>query len=111
MGPVIAKSFASATVVFFILLAQRRDNSALAAAVATVPIGTIIGLVAFASADPSGAQTFTRSAALAVPVWGTFAISTFVLTRVLDWRLAVGAGLVVWFAAALLYLHLTRQDQ
>jgi hypothetical protein len=34
-----------------------------------------------------------------------------VLTRVLDWRLAVGAGLVVWFAAALLYLHLTRQDQ
>jgi hypothetical protein len=41
-------------------------------------------------------------------VWGAFAISTFLLTRVLDWRLAVGAGLVVWLGAALLYLHLTR---
>jgi hypothetical protein len=71
--------------VFVILLAQRRDNSALAA---TVAIGTIIGLTAFASADPSGAQTFTRSAVLALPVWGAFAISTFLLTRVLDWRLA-----------------------
>ena len=108
MGPIIAKSIASATVVFLILLAQRRGNSALAAAAATVPIGTIIGLVAFASADPSKAQTFTRSAVLAVPVWSAFAITTFLLTRVLDWRLAIGAGLLVWFGAALLYLHLTR---
>ena len=108
MGLDIAKSIASATVVFLILLAQRRDNSALAAAAATVPIGTIIGLIAFASADPSRAQAFTRSAVLALPVWGAFAISTFLLTRVLDWRLAVGAGLLVWFTAALLYLHLTR---
>jgi uncharacterized membrane protein (GlpM family) len=97
-----------AAVVCLILLAQRRDNSALAAAAATVPIGTIIGLVAFASADPSRAQTFTRSAVLALPVWAAFAISTFLLTRVLDWRLAVGARLLVWFSAALLYLHLTR---
>jgi uncharacterized membrane protein (GlpM family) len=108
MGPVIAKSIALATVAFLILLAQRRDNSALAAAAATVPIGTIIGLIAFASADPSTAQTFTRSAVLAIPVWAAFAISTFLLTRVLDWRLAVGAGLLVWVTAALLYLHLTR---
>jgi uncharacterized membrane protein (GlpM family) len=108
MGPVIAKSIALAIVVFFILLAQRRNNTELAAAAATVPIGTIIGLVAFASADPSRAQTFTRSAVLALPVWGAFVISTFLLTRVLDWRLAVGAGLLVWFSAALLYLHLTR---
>jgi uncharacterized membrane protein (GlpM family) len=108
MGPVIAKSIAAAAVVFLILLAQRRDNSALAAAVATVPIGTIIGLTAFASADPSGAETFTRSAVLALPLWAAFAISTFLLTRVLDWRLAVGAGLLVWFTAALLYLQLTR---
>ena len=108
MGAVIAKSIASATVVFLILLAQRRDNHALAAVVATVPIGTIIGLVTFASADPDRAQTFTRSAVLALPVWATFAISTFLLTRVVDWRLAVGAGLLVWFTAALLYLHLCR---
>ena len=108
MAPVIAKSLAAATVVFLILLAQRHSNSSLAAAVATVPIGTIAGLVAFGSADPSGAQTFSRSAVLALPVWGAFAVSTFLLTRVLDWRLAVGAGLVVWCGAALLYLHLTR---
>ena len=111
MTSVIAKSITAAIVVFLILLAQRRDNSALAAAAASIPIGTVIGLVAFASADPSGAQTFTRSAVLAVPVWGSFAISTFVLTRVLDWRLAVGAGLLVWLSAALLYLHLTHQEQ
>jgi uncharacterized membrane protein (GlpM family) len=109
MGSDIAKSIASATVVFLILLAQRRDNCALAAAAATIPIGTIIGLIAFASADPSRAQTFTRSAVLALPVWGAFAISTFLLTRVLDWRLAVGAGLLVWFSAALVYLHLTQE--
>jgi uncharacterized membrane protein (GlpM family) len=108
MGSVIAKSIAAAVVVFLILLAQRRDNSALAATFATIPIGTIIGLTAFASADPSGAQTFTRSAVLALPVWGAFAISTFLLTRVLDWRLAVAAGLLVWVSAALLYLHLAR---
>ena len=108
MEAVLAKSIASATVVFLILLAQRHDNSSLAAAAATVPIGTIIGLVAFASADPSRAQTFTRSAVLALPVWGAFAISTFLLTRVVDWRLAVVAGLLIWLGAALLYLHLTR---
>jgi hypothetical protein len=85
-GPVIAKSLAAATVVFLIPLAQRHSNSSLAGAVATVPRGTIAGLVAFASADPSGAQTFTRSAVLALP----------------------GAGLLVWCGAALLYLHLTR---
>jgi uncharacterized membrane protein (GlpM family) len=34
--------------------------------------------------------------------------STFLLTRVLDWRLAVGAGLLIWIVAALLYLRLTR---
>jgi uncharacterized membrane protein (GlpM family) len=108
MAVVIAKSFAAAMVVFLVLLAQRHDNSALAAAVATVPVGTITALVAFASADPSGAQTFTRSAVLAVPVWAAFAVSTFLLARILDWRLAVGAGLLVWLGAALLYLHLTR---
>jgi len=108
MGPIIAKSVASATVVFLILLAERRDNSALAAAVATVPIGTVIGLVAFASADPSRAQIFTRCSVLALPVWSAFAITTFLLTRVLDWRLAVGVGLLAWVSAALLYLHLTR---
>ena len=89
MTSVIAKTIAAAVVVFLILLAQRRDSSALAAAAATVPIGTVIGLVAFASADPSGAHAFTRSAVVALPVWGSFATSTFVLTRVLDWRLAL----------------------
>jgi uncharacterized membrane protein (GlpM family) len=71
-------------------------------------VGTLIGTVAFASADPAGARTFTLSAILALPVWSAFAVSTFLLTRVLDWRLAVGAGLLIWLAAALLYLHLTR---
>jgi uncharacterized membrane protein (GlpM family) len=108
MELVIAKSVASATVVFLILLSQRQSDTALAAALATLPIGTLIGLIAFASADPSSAQTFTRSAVLALPVWGAFAVSTFLLTRVLDWRLAVAAGLLVWFGAALLYLHVTR---
>jgi uncharacterized membrane protein (GlpM family) len=108
IGPVAAKSVAVATVVFLILLAQRHDNSALAAAAATVPIGTVVGLVAFASADPSRAETFTRSAVLALPVWSAFAITTFLLTRVVDWRLAAGAGLLVWLGAVLLYLHLTR---
>jgi hypothetical protein len=32
----------------------------------------------------------------ALPVWGAFAISAFLLTNVVDWRLAVGAGLLVW---------------
>jgi uncharacterized membrane protein (GlpM family) len=108
MALVIAKSVASATVVFLILLAQRQSDTAMAAAAATLPIGTLIGLIAFASADPSGAQTFTRSAVLALPVWGTFAVSTFLLTRMLDWRIAVGAGLLIWLAAALIYLHLSR---
>ena len=108
MALVIAKSVASASVVFLILMAQRQSDTAMAAAVATLPIGTLIGLVAFASADPDRAQTFTRSAVLALPVWATFAISTFLLTRVVDWRLAVGAGLLAWFTAALLYLHLSR---
>jgi uncharacterized membrane protein (GlpM family) len=108
MTVVFAKSAAAAGVVFLILLAQRHDDSALAAAIATIPIGTIIGLVAFAGADPSGAHAFTRSAVLALPLWGAFTISTFLLTRVLDWRLAVAAGLLVWAAAALVYLHLTR---
>ncbi len=88
MGPMVAKSIAAATVVFLILLAQRNDDSELAAAAATVPIGTTIGLIAFASGDPSRAETFTRSAVLALPVWGAFALSTFLLTRVVDWRLA-----------------------
>jgi uncharacterized membrane protein (GlpM family) len=108
MTLVIAKSVASASVVFLILMAQRQSDSAMTAAVATLPIGTLIGLVAFASAEPSGAQTFTRSAVLALPVWSAFAVSTFLLTRVLDWRLAVGAGLLVWLGAALLYLEVTR---
>jgi uncharacterized membrane protein (GlpM family) len=108
MTPVIAKSIAAGTVVFLILLAQRHDNSAMAAATATVPIGTIIGLIAFAGGDPSRAHSFTRSAVLALPVWAAFAISTFLLTRVLDWRLAVAAGLLAWLGAALVYLHLTR---
>ena len=108
MTPVIAKSIASATVVFLILLAQRQSDSAMAAAVATLPIGTLIGLVAFASDDPSGAHAFTRSAVLALPVWSAFAVSTFLLTRVLDWRLAVTAGFLVWCGAALLYLRVTR---
>jgi uncharacterized membrane protein (GlpM family) len=108
MTEVIAKSVAAAAVVFLILLAQRHDDSALAAAIATIPIGTTLGLVAFASADPSGAHTFTRSAVLALPVWSAFAISTFLLTRVLDWRLAVCAGLLIWVVAALVYLRLTR---
>jgi uncharacterized membrane protein (GlpM family) len=107
MTSVIAKTIAASIVVFLILVAQRRDNSALAAAAATVPIGTVIGLVAFGSADPSGAETFARSAVLAVPVWAAFAIVTFALTRIVDWRLAVVAGALVWFGAALLYLHLT----
>jgi uncharacterized membrane protein (GlpM family) len=105
---VIAKSIGVATVVFLILLAQRHGNSALAAVAATLPIGTLIGTIAFASADPSGARAFTRSAVLATPVWGAFVASTFLLTRVLDWRLAVGAGLLIWIVAALLYLRLTR---
>ena len=111
MESLIVKSIASATVVFLILLAQRHDNSALAATAATIPIGTLIGLVAFAGADPSRAQSFARSAVLALPVWGAFAVSTFLLMRVLDWRLAVAAGLLVWLGAALLYLHLTGQPQ
>jgi uncharacterized membrane protein (GlpM family) len=108
MASVIAKSIVAAFVVSLILLAQRRDDSALAAAVATVPVGTVVGLVAFASADPSRAQAFTRSALLALPVWSAFSLSTFLLTRVVEWRLAVGAGLVVWLVSALLYLHLSR---
>jgi uncharacterized membrane protein (GlpM family) len=108
LAPVAVKGIAAATVVFLILLAQRHDNSALAAAAATVPIGTVVALVAFASADPARAETFTRSAVLALPVWSAFAITTFLLTRLVDWRLAVGAGLLAWFSAALLYLHLTR---
>jgi uncharacterized membrane protein (GlpM family) len=107
MTSVIAKSVAAALVVFLILQAQRRDNSALAAAAATVPIGTVIGFVAFGNADPSGAQTFARSAVLALPVWAVFAIATFALTRIVDWRLALVAGTLAWFGAALLYLHLT----
>jgi uncharacterized membrane protein (GlpM family) len=103
---VIVKSIAAAIVAIPIFLAQRRDNSALAAAAATVPIGTIIGLVAFGSADPSRAQAFARSAVLALPVWAAFAIATFALTSVVDWRLAVVAGALVWFGAAALYLHL-----
>jgi hypothetical protein len=53
--------------------------------------------------------TFTHSAVLALPVWGAFAVSTFLLTRVLDRRLAVGAGLLVWCGAALLYLYSARR--
>jgi uncharacterized membrane protein (GlpM family) len=108
MTDTIAKSVAAAAVVFLILLAQRHDDSALAATIATIPIGTIIGLVAFASADPAGAHGFTRSAILALPVWGAFSLSTFALTRVLDWRLALGSGILTWVAAALVYLHLAR---
>jgi uncharacterized membrane protein (GlpM family) len=108
VAPVIAKSVAFGGVAFVVLLAQRHDDTALAAAAATVPIGTILGLLAFGSADPSGAQTFTRAALLALPVWGAFALSTFLLTRVLDWRLAVRAGLLVWLSSALLYLQLAR---
>jgi uncharacterized membrane protein (GlpM family) len=108
MTDLIVKSVAAAAVVFLILLAQRHDDSALAAALATMPIGTMFGLVAFAGADPSGAHTFSRSAVLALPLWAAFAISTFLLTRVLDWRLAAGAGLLIWAAAALAYLHLRR---
>jgi uncharacterized membrane protein (GlpM family) len=77
------------------------------AAAATIPIGTIVGLVAFAGADPSKAEAFSRSAVLALPVWSAFAISTFLLIRVVEWRLAVGAGILVWLAAAMVYLHLT----
>jgi hypothetical protein len=108
MTPLIAKSIAAATVVFLILLAQRHDNSAVAAAAATLPIGTVIGLVAFAGADPARAQSFARSAVLALPVWGAFAISTFLLIRLVDWRLAIAAGLLVWMGAALIYLHVAR---
>ena len=108
MTSVIAQSVATAVVAIPIFLAQRHDDSALASVAATVPIGTIIGLIAFGRADPSGAQAFARSAVLVLPVWAAFAIATFALTRVLDWRLAVGAGAVVWFGAALLYLQLTR---
>ena len=107
MASLIAKSIVAAIVVSLILLAQRRDDSALAAAVATVPFGTIMGLVAFASADPSRAHAFARSALLALPVWSAFSLSTFLLTRVLEWRLAVGAGLLVWLASALLYLRVS----
>jgi hypothetical protein len=78
VGPSLANAIAAAGVVFLVLLAQRQDNSAPAAA-------------AFAGADPSRAQTFTRSAVLALPVWGAFTISTFLLTRIVDWRLALGA--------------------
>jgi hypothetical protein len=30
------------------------------------------------------------------------------LTRVVDWRLAIAAGLLIWLGAAVLYLQLTR---
>jgi uncharacterized membrane protein (GlpM family) len=105
---VIAKSIAVGIVALPIFLAQRHDDSALAAAAATLPIGTIIGYIAFGSADPAGAQSFARSAVLALPVWAAFAIATFALTRVVDWRLAVGAGALVWLGAALIYLDLTH---
>lgn len=108
MTSVLAKSLAAAVIAIPIFLAQRRDDSALAAAAATLPIGTIIGLVAFGSADPSGAHSFARSAVLALPVWGAFAVVTFALTKVVDWRLALSAGAIVWLGAALVYLHLTR---
>jgi uncharacterized membrane protein (GlpM family) len=109
MGSVVAKSVAAATVLFVVLLAQRRDNSALAAAAATAPIGTAIGLVAFAGSDPAGARAFMRSALLALPPWVAFAVATFLLARVIDWRLALGAGLLVWLGGALLYLHLSGE--
>jgi uncharacterized membrane protein (GlpM family) len=108
MTSIVVKSVAAAIVVFLILQAQRRDNSALAAAAATVPIGTIIGFVAFASADPSRAQTFARSAVLALPVWAAFTIAIFALTMVVDWRLALVAGALIWFGAAVVYLHLAH---
>jgi hypothetical protein len=108
MTSVIAKSIAAGIVVFVVLQAQRRDDSALAAVAATVPIGTVFGFVAFASADPSGAQAFARSAVLALPVWAAFAIATFLLTRVVDWRLAACAGGLAWLGAVLLYLRLNR---
>jgi uncharacterized membrane protein (GlpM family) len=108
MGPLIAKAIGAAAIVLLVLLAQRHDNAAVAATVATVPIGTIVALVAFGSADPARAQTFAGNAVLALPVWAAFAISTFLLMRVVDWRLAVAAGVVAWFGAALLYLQLTR---
>jgi uncharacterized membrane protein (GlpM family) len=109
MIDLIPKSIAAVAVVLLILLAQRHDNSALAAAIATVPIGTVIGLVAFAGGDASRAQTFTRNALLALPVWSAFAVSTFLMTRVLDWRVAVGVGLLVWLGAALVYLHVAGE--
>jgi uncharacterized membrane protein (GlpM family) len=108
MTSLIAKSVAATIIVVSIILAQRRDDSTLAAAAATVPIGTIIGFIGFGSADPSRAHTFARSAVLALPVWAAFAITTFALTRVVDWRLALGAGVLVWFSALAVYLHLTN---
>jgi uncharacterized membrane protein (GlpM family) len=109
VGMAIAETIAWATVVLLILVAQRQGDSAMAAAAATVPIGTLIGLITFAGGDdPAGAQAFTRSAVLALPVWGAFAVSTFLLTRVLDWRLAVVAGLLIWLGATVLYLRLHR---
>jgi uncharacterized membrane protein (GlpM family) len=108
MTSVIAKSVAATIVLIPIFLAQRRDDSALAAAVATLPMATIIGYIAFGTADPSEARAVARSAGLALPVWSAFAIATFALTRVVDWRLAVGGGALVWLGAALVYLHLTR---
>jgi uncharacterized membrane protein (GlpM family) len=107
MTSVIAQSVAAAIVAIPIFLAQRHDDSALASVAATVPMGTIIGLIAFGRSDPSGAQTFARSAVLVLPVWAAFAIATFALTRVVDWRLALGAGVLVWLGAAVVYLHLT----
>jgi hypothetical protein len=44
---------------------------------------------------------------LALPLRSAFVISTSLLVRVLEWRLAVGAGIVVWLGAAMLYLRLT----
>lgn len=108
MTAVIAKTIGASLVVFLILMAQRRDDSALAAVAATVPIGMFVGFIAFGNTDPAGAQAFARSAVLAVPVWAVFAIVTFALTRIVDWRLAVSAGAAVWLGAALLYLHLTQ---
>jgi uncharacterized membrane protein (GlpM family) len=101
MTAVIAKTIGASLVVFLILVAQRRDDSALAAVAATVPIGMFVGYLAFGNTDP---QAFARSAVLAVPVWAAFAIVTFALTKIVDWRLAVGAGAAVWLGAALLYL-------
>jgi hypothetical protein len=102
------KSIAGGLVIFLILLAHSRNESALAAAATTIPIATLAGFIAFASASPAQSEQFARSVILALPVWAAFVIAAWVGMRVgLAWQAAAALALIVWALSALAYVRLT----